>query len=174
MSAQHTDKNSEEMSEESEMCAITVGAFTAVLLFLGSMAYTVMGIIILIDSYDNWLECKDDSSLWPYALISLILFLNKTNIFDLGCLSSNSEDLAIGKICASYVTELCLFVWGSVELFKKAENCDNLINSDLWKFSLASFILQIIYALCVLVTFILICLVSKEPKEKSKETISEV
>lgn len=174
MSNQYTEKNSEEMSEESEMCAITVGAFIAVLLFLGSMAYTVMGILIIIDSYDSWVDCKDDSSLWPYSLMSLILFLNKTNIFDLGCLSSTSEDLAIGKIFASYVTELCLFVWGSVELFKKADNCDNLMNSDLWKFSLASFILQIIYALCVLVTFIFICIISKETKEKSKETISEV
>ena len=174
MSIQHRDKNSEEMSEESEMCAITVGAFIAVLLFLGSMAYTVMGILIIIDSYDSWVECKDDSSLWPYALVSLILFLNKTNIFDLGCLSSTSEDIGIGKICASYVTELCLFVWGSVELFKKADNCDNLKDSDLWKFSLASFIFQIIYSLCIVITIFAIYLISKEPREKSKETISEV
>ena len=176
MSQHSRSQTPEPMTEKEECCVITTGIITMFLLIAGSLSYIVFGIIYLIEDHDIWKDCKQDSALWPYALVSLIFFFNKTNLTNLDFGESSDDGRGLLKILVSYLFELCLAVWGAVELFKKSDRCPNMVNSNLWKFSLATFILQTLYSLTILILFIVIYVISikQKKREKSKETISEV
>ena len=45
--------------------------------------------------------------------------------------------------------ESCLAVWGAYELWTKS--CDNLIDSNIWKFAYLTFIIQVIISVLILV-----------------------
>ena len=170
MASQTDVQTPEPMTEKEECCAITTGLLTMFLLIVGSLSYIVVGIIYLIEDHDIWKDCKQDSALWPYALVSLIFFFNKTNLTNLDFGESIDDGRGLLNILVSYVFELCLAVWGAVELFKKSKRCDNMVNSNLWKFSLATFILQTIYALTILIMFIVIYVISiNKRKEKNQK-----
>ena len=47
----------------------------------GIISYIVYGIIFLIQDYDLWKNCND-SSLWPYVLVAIILIFNKISFKD--------------------------------------------------------------------------------------------
>lgn len=176
MSQQTSSQLPEPMTEKEECCIITSGILFMFLMIAGSLSYIVVGIIYLIEDHDIWKDCKQESALWPYALVSLIFFFNKSTIANLDSGDSSDNGKGLSKIFVSYVFELCLAVWGSVELFKKSDRCPGMVNSNLWKFSLATFILQTLYSVTILILFIVIFIISRKQdnREKSKETISEV
>ena len=78
----------------------------------------------------------------------------------------------IGFIICSVLVELGLAIWGAIELFNKCDNCSELHNSDLWKFGLATFIIQISFVgifLIMLLIFTWINYFKESDKNKNPE-----
>lgn len=130
-----------------------LGCLLMIGLIGGIVSYIVFGIIFLVQDYNIANDCKD-SNLWEYALVSIILSF--TNIKIHSSESDKNIDFACIIIVIIGVMNLCLSIWGAIELWQ--QSCDKLINSNLWKFSLVAFILQCICtAICVLVPPLLLC-----------------
>lgn len=105
----------------------------------GNVAYTVFGIMFLVNDYPKSNNCTD-IDLWVYVLVSVILSFNRFAV------KSNEDYQYIipALICKGFI-ELGLSIWGGVELFKSS--CHN----KLWNFALASFIIQLSMAtICLL------------------------
>lgn len=156
----HTQENDPSTSETcfagSMMCCGCIGVLG---LFAGAIAYIVFGIMYLVQDYDVAHDCKD-SSLWAYVLVAIILSLGRTNskkAFD------DESELGV-KICTLGcvgLIELGLGIWGGIELFSKS--CSDLQDSNLWKFGLATFIIQMfcvgmIFVVIPIIMVILACL----------------
>ena len=63
--------------------------------------------------------------------------------------------IVIRSLICTFMIELGLAIWGGIELFENAPNCDALYNSNLWKFGLVVFILQILTVI-VLMYYIIV------------------
>ena len=136
-------------TNNSNDCSLYVGGcciFISVLIALGcAISYLVFGIMYLVQDYNIAHECNG-SSLWAYVLTAIILSL-------LRCNSKNAKDDQDNVnfcvlICLGLV-ELGLAIWGGVELW--VNSCDTLIDTNIWKFALATFILQSFVATLLLV-----------------------
>ena len=133
----------------------------------GAIAYIVFGIMYLVQDYDIANSCEG-SSLWAYVLTAIILSISRS-----GAKNSNDEDLGIGgKICLLVclgLIECGLAIWGGMELW--VNSCDDLRDSNLWKFGLATFILQVICASAFLVIMPLTftCLICVENNKKQQD-----
>ncbi len=102
----------------------------------GAISYVVFAIKFLVEDYDTWREC-DDSNLWIYVLVSLIISVNKKGASD------TSDDNFAVLFCVCMI-ELGFAIWGSIELFDQVDSCPELRDSDLWSIGLATFIMQLI------------------------------
>ncbi len=102
----------------------------------GAIAYVVFAIKFLVEDYDTWREC-DDSNLWIYVLVSLIISVNKKGASD----TSDDNFAVIFCVC---MIELGFAIWGGIELFDQVDSCPELRDSDLWSIGLATFIMQLI------------------------------
>jgi len=136
-------------TNNSDDCSLYIGGcciFLSVLVILGcAISYLVFGIMYLVQDYSIVHECNG-SSLWAYVLTAIILSL-------LRCNSKNAKDEHDNVnfcvlICLGLV-ELGLAIWGGVELW--VNSCDTLIDTNIWKFALATFILQSFVATLLLV-----------------------
>ena len=105
-------------------------------LIAGAIAYVVFAIKFLVEDYDTWREC-DDSNLWIYVLVSLIISVNKKGASD----TSDDNFAVIFCVC---MIELGFAIWGGIELFDQVDSCPELRDSDLWSIGLATFIMQLI------------------------------
>ena len=102
----------------------------------GVLAYIVLAIKFLVEDYDTWRDC-DESNLWIYVLVSLIISVNKKGASD-----SSDDNFAV-LLCACMI-ELGFAIWGGIELFDQVDSCPELRDSDLWSIGLATFIMQLI------------------------------
>ena len=92
------------------------------------------------------------SILWAYVLTALILSLLRSG-------SKNAQDdngLNFCVLVCLGLIELGLAIWGGVELWVKS--CDSLVDTNIWKFALATFILQSFVAALLLVIIALVFL----------------
>ena len=105
-------------------------------LIAGAISYVVFAIKFLVEDYDTWREC-DESNLWIYVLVSLIISVNKKGASD-----TSDDNFAI-LLCACMI-ELGFAIWGGIELFDQVDSCPELRDSDLWSIGLATFIMQLI------------------------------
>ena len=125
---------------------------------LGMLAYLISGIIIVIKDYHYSDDC-DGSYLAIYVIIGLILALkivvnskaesNETTLF-----------LVIILIC-QFLIDVGLSIWGGFELFNIPSDCNELRNSNLWKFGLSTFILQVFMASTVVIIGLVLFICSK-------------
>ena len=115
-------------------------------LIVGLVVYIVFGIVYLIEDYYVSNECKG-SNLWAYVLVSIIL-----STLNIGIKKNRDEklDITITKFLIVGIFNLALVVWGGIELWKNSYSCDDLFNSNLWKFGLSSFIFQVFSCLILL------------------------
>ena len=131
--------------------------FTAILTLLGAtVSYIVFGIIYLIQDYGISNECKG-SNLWEYVIVSMILACTNISV------KTNDEkvDVSACVVAMVGVINLCLSIWGGIELWDYSYSCDELFNSNLWKVGLASFILQVTTTvICLIVPPILLCYIT--------------
>ena len=137
-------------SKEKSNCSICLlGSF--ILIAIGAvMCYILFGIIFLVQDYSIWNDCED-SNLWPYVLVSIITCLLRNNFKD-------TKDIESLNLVCLLLIELGLGIWGSIELSAKCESCPTLRSSNLWKFGLATCILQFSI---IFIAIIIICILSK-------------
>lgn len=141
-----------------------------IVLAAGCISYVVFGIIFLVDDYDITHEC-DNSSLWAYVLVAVIMSLCRLNAKNK---NEDSSDNDLFKTLCSLVCigliDLGLGIWGGFELWVKP--CNNLYDTQIWKFGLATFIMQITFAVCFsIVVPVGICckLINKKEVENNKD-----
>ena len=139
------DENDIVSSKKSnEDCIFCFGACGICILTLsliaGCISYLVFGIMFLVQDYNVADSCKD-SSLWAYVLTAIILCWARLGAKD----NSNSNDesgagAAICKLICLGLIESGLAIWGGIELWQKS--CDDLSDTNLWKFGLVTFGIQ--------------------------------
>ena len=96
-------------------------------------------------------------------MVTIILSINKCNFSDIDL----SEKLIV--IVTAFLIELSLMIWGSIELFYKSNNCIDLKNSNLWKFGLATFIIQLIFCSLFIISFGLMYFINHISNNESTE-----
>lgn len=112
------------------------------------VSYPVLGIKFLIDDYDISNNCGS-SYLWEYVLVSIIisflylLFLMLRKIY----YGDTNETNPLVFLVPGFIM-LGLVFWGGFEIFDRL--CNDQLNSDLWKFALVTFTIQIIAVLILL------------------------
>ena len=154
------DIESQKPETENNKCLCCV-AFISCIFILGiiaaGVAYVVFGIMFLVQDYNVANDCKG-SSLWAYGLVAIILSIQRGNAKNV----KNDNGVAVGVLICMGLIEAGLGIWGGVELFEKS--CNDLSDTNLWKFCLATFILQIFLAfLCLIVgPFVAIILTCKK------------
>jgi hypothetical protein len=121
-----------------ECCGVCLIFILGIGVIAGAIAYTVFGIMYLVQDYDISHSC-DGSALWAYVLTAIILAFSRSGAKNA---SSDSEDAGttICTLVCLGLLEAGLAIWGGTELWIKS--CDDLAESNLWKFGLATFILQ--------------------------------
>ena len=132
------DKN--ENAQKENNCigysCICFGFLLVLAILAGAIAYIVFGIMYLVQDYKIANECSG-SSLWAYVLTAIILAFSRSGARK----SSNDEGrINIPLLFCLGLIETGLAIWGGVELWQKS--CDDLSNSNLWKFGLATFCIQ--------------------------------
>ena len=134
-----------ENSKQEPCLPYCCGCLGVMALIGGIISWFVFGILFLVKDYDVWHECKNESELWVYVLILLILSVTKKNYKDI----SDSEK--VGAIVCSLAIEIALAIWGSIEIYDKSmvtccpnlpSNstivCQELTSTDLWTFAAVS------------------------------------
>jgi hypothetical protein len=136
---------SEKKSDLFTCCAGCCGCLCLLTLIVAVVSFYVFGILFLVQDYETCKECED-SLLWTYVLITLILALCN------GGSAKGKEKDATQLFCfymGTLILQLCLGVWGGVELWIKS--CDTLIDSNIWIFATWTFGLQmcaVFFSLC--------------------------
>ena len=116
---------------------------------IGIIAYIIFGIIFLIKDYQIVNNCEN-SYLWEYVLTAVIIRILSFNINKL----KKIEDKIFIFICIIIgLSEACLALWGVYEI---ENSCNYIKNSNFWKFSLVTIILQIFISfICLIIIPIL-------------------
>ena len=136
-----------------ECCLCLIILFTAII-SLSIIIYLISGLIILINDYDYSKDCNN-SLLAIYVIVSLILVFK-------GCINTNNyakySMINLIILICQLLIDLGLIIWGGFELFNISSECNDLINSNLWKIGLASFIMQIVtFVIIVIIMLYLLC-----------------
>ena len=123
------------------------GCITVLGIVAGIVAYFVFGIMYLVQDYTITHDCSD-SSLWAYVLTAIIL-----SFFRISAKNAKDDNTDTGVnicnlVCIGLI-EMGLAIWGGIELWVKS--CDNLINTNIWKFGLATFCIQTFIAAIFLI-----------------------
>lgn len=135
-----------------EYCCMCSGSILFLALIAAAICYIVFGIMYLVQDFNIASECSG-SNLWAYCLTALILSLCRYR-------AKNQDNEEVGEtLCMLFclgILELALAIWGGIELWEKS--CDDLSNSNLWKFGLATFCIQTFCA-TIFVFIIPICII---------------
>ena len=144
-------KQTEVSNNSSDLCNYCIGCSLCLItlaLISGYLAYIVFGIIFLIQDYDISNDCKNsnnESRLWEYVLVSVILSSSHIKIQ----INNDNDNIIYSVITLIGIMNLILSIWGSIELWSLS--CDDLNDSNLWKIGFVSFILQVIVSIICLV-----------------------
>lgn len=127
-------------------------------LVAGAIAYIVFGIMYLVQDYDIAHDCKE-SNLWAYVLTAIILAWIRSGAKNTS--SGSDSGITFCMLVCLGIIEAGLAIWGGIELWQNS--CDDLRESNLWKFGLATFCLQTICAglFLIVIPFILYLWVCK-------------
>ena len=135
-------------------------------LIAGVIAYMVFGIMFLVQDYEVAHDCNG-SALWAYVLTAIILAFSRGNARNA---QDDNNNFNFGVLFCLGLIEAGLAIWGGIELF--AKSCDDLADSNLWKFGLATFIIQTLVATICLLTIpmvVICCELRFHCCEKKKE-----
>tara|TARA_A100001015_G_scaffold262960_2_gene309579 strand:+ start:1575 stop:2261 length:687 start_codon:yes stop_codon:yes gene_type:complete len=153
-------ENEKDSEEFDDTLLMLVGVLLVLILVVGIICYLVYGIIYLVKDYDVANDCPD-CNLWAYVLVAIILCFNKKNLSQ----SFNSIQEGITVLVLTFFLELGLSIWGGIELYQKASSdqgtCPDLRDSNLWKFGLATFVIQIITISLLILIPVAICVINR-------------
>ncbi len=138
---------------------------TITTLVAGSISFLVFGILFLVQDWDTYRSCSG-SAMGPYVIVALILTWGN------GKAANNEKKetggLVVGLICY-FLMNVGFAIWGGFELWEKS--CSDLKDTNLWKFSLAVFIIQIISAVIILlIPCIIAYIATREPNTNLSDT----
>ena len=146
-------------------CLLLICAYSSVFFIFSSLAvYISLGIYYMSQNYSIREQCPD-SILWEYVLLSVILSGNKLSVYYLKNFTNKTYKFIKAVNLGSLIIEAGLILIGGFGLFDYGLACGN-DNTDLWKFGIASFLLQIVYFFISVCRGIDFCL-SKPPQVKS-------
>ena len=132
------------MTSTNDLCLALlsfVAGCVLVALSVGYIVFVVYGIIFLVNDYGISHACEG-SSLWAYALTAVILAFLRLNSMKSAKESHDSGDSTGCALVCFAMIEFGLAIWGGIELYQKS--CPDLRDSDLWLYSRAAFILQLV------------------------------
>ena len=115
-------------------------------------SYIIYGIVVSLEYEDLVEECKDESDLGPYIVISLIVIFTK-------CLSIcifTEKDTTVYVAPFLIIIEIALITWGLIEIFIRAKKCEGLMYSDLWIYAIICNVLQMIYLIIITIGTIVV------------------
>ena len=99
----------------------------------------------------------------------MLLSVNKKNSVQS---KDENDSFPIGALFCTFIIEFALMIWGGVELFENTPTDSDLYNSNLWKFGLATFVIQLVSILIiVLIPLICLCLPKKKEPEQLKSSV---
>ena len=136
--SKYTEDNNTECVEVSTCCCYGI---SMIALFGSYIAYLVFGIIFLVKDYHVANSCEG-SSLWAYVLVAIILSASPAKAKQ----NKEGEEFHV-ILCTLFcvgLIEAGLAIWGGIELWNKS--CDDLSDSNLWKFGLVTFCMQAFFA----------------------------
>ena len=158
---------------EQESCLpYCCGCFGVTALIGAIISWFVFGILFLVKDYDVWHECKNDSELWVYVLILLILSFSKKNYKD----ASDAEK--VSAVVCSLCIEIALAIWGTIEIYDKSMasccpnlpsnstlSCIELTSTDLWTYAAVSngITWGVTLIMCCVMSCLLYCGIEREP-----------
>ena len=125
------------------VCLLILSYSSVFFIFSTFAVYYSLGIYYLTQDYYIRNECPN-SILWEYVLISTIFGGNKLSIYLLKNFTNAKFKFIQKANIATLFLEASLVTVGGFGLFDHALACNN-DNTNLWKFGIASFLLQIIY-----------------------------
>jgi len=138
------DTNKISYKESGLMCCVCSGTLA---LIAGCISFLVFGIMFLVQDWDEYTSCSG-SEMGPYVIVALVLTWGNGN-----AAKGKKDDSSFSELVVSllfyFLLNTGLAIWGGIELWDKS--CDDLKNTNLWKFSLAVFILQVISATILLI-----------------------
>ena len=138
----HQELFIDEKEEEENECLQDYGicflTLVVLILAVGGITYLVFGVIFLVEDYNVAQDCNG-SNLWAYVLTAIILSWTRGS--STGSSESSSVISSICLLMCIGITELSLAIWGGIELLQNS--CVDLEETNLWKFGLATFILQV-------------------------------
>lgn len=147
----------ENKSEDTNTCCMNCFLLLfGLAIIAGAVSYYVFGIMFLVKDYDVASNCNG-SNLWAYVLTSIILALSRSNAK--GNIDKEDNNGTLCKILILGLVEVGLAIWGGIELWKLS--CNDLSETNLWNFGLATFCIQSFAAfLCLIVTPIVLCIIT--------------
>jgi len=108
------------------------------------LAYQIFGIVYLVE---NYMAMGDPciGHLWPYVLVSLLACFSNITV--------TKNERSVADNCPALICivllNIGLAVWGGLELTNSV--CQVMMDNHLWKFGLATFILQSFSAVLILI-----------------------
>ena len=97
-------------------------------------------------------ECQKVSDLGVYIVISLIIIFTKC--LSICAFTERETAIYIGPFLI--LIEIGFIVWGLVEIFYRAKNCEGLMYSDLWIYAIVCNVLQMIYLIIITIATVMI------------------
>ena len=144
------------------------GSICGLGLLAAVVCYFVYGIIFLVNDYNTWHECENDSDLWPYVLVGIILSWNKMNAKQLNNDDSSACEIITMIMCSLFI-ELGLAIWGAIDLYDLSQKtccpntltnstntCDELYNTNLWTFAAVTNSFSWLF-IGIVIIFIIVC-----------------
>ena len=122
-------------------CGDSLGLCLVGLVTFSFASYIIYGIAVSVEYEDLVKECKDESDLGPYVVISLIIVFTKC--LSVCAFTEKETALYLGPFLI--LIEIGFVTWGLVEIFYRAKKCKGLMYSDLWIYAIICNVLQMIY-----------------------------
>ena len=145
---------------------VIIFAYFSVFFIFSTLAiYICLGIYFATNDYQIRELCPQ-SMLWEYVLLSTIFAGNKITIYFLNNFTKKNYYFINKVNIGTFLIELFLILMGSFSIFDHSIACNN-DNTDLGKFGISSYILQICYLLYSFFMIIDYCVYGKHTPEKS-------
>ena len=133
-------------------CGDSLGLCLVGLVTFSFASYIIYGIVVSLEYEDLVKECKDESDLGPYVVISLIIVFTKC--LSVCAFTEKETALYLGPFLI--IIEIGFVTWGLVEIFYRAKKCKGLMYSDLWIYAIVCNVIQMIYLIIITTVTILI------------------
>jgi hypothetical protein len=145
-------------------CGDSLGLLIIGLITFSFASYIIYGIVVSLEYEDLVKECKDESDLGPYVVISLIIVFTKC--LSVCAFTEKETALYLGPFLI--IIEIGFITWGLVEIFYRAKKCKGLMYSDLWIYAIVCNVIQMIY-LIIITTATVLIIMPKRNKVNTEE-----